>query len=253
MTQDEYVFQVLEKYEDSDDEVLEVQNLANSVSNTLSSWAGDALSNISFSGAFAKGTTVKGSSDIDLFISLKSSTSNTLKEIYESLFNFASEKGWNPRPQNVSVRIVQGKYKIDLVPAKKQGNLHNWHSLYKSKTQNWTQTNVATHISSVINSNRINEIKTIKIWRNLNNLNFPSFYLELTVINALYGKRGTNLADNVLYALRYIGDYFANSRIIDPANTNNIISNDFSFEEKTYIAQVAKNSANQSDWGSIIW
>ncbi len=253
MTQDEYVFQILEKYEDSDAEVLEVQNLANSISNNLSFWAGDALSNISFSGAFAKGTTVKGSSDIDLFISLKSSTTNTLRDIYESLFNFASEKGWNPRPQNVSVRIVQGKYKIDLVPAKKQEIFHNWHSLYKSKTQTWTQTNVASHISTVINSNRINEIKAIKIWRNLNNLNFPSFYLELTVINALYGKRNINLADNVLYTLRYIGERFANSRVIDPANTNNIISNDFSSEEKSYIAQVAETSASQSGWGSIIW
>lgn len=253
MTPDEYVFQVLQKYQDSRSEILQVETLATSIANELSVWANDCLSDISYSGAFAKGTTVKGSSDIDLFISLKSSTSNTLKEIYESLFDFASEKGWNPRPQNVSVRIIQAKYEIDLVPAKKQGNLHNWHSLYKSKTQTWTQTNVATHITSVINSNRLNEIKAIKIWRNLNNLNFPSFYLELTVINALYGKRGVNLADNVLYALRYIGDYFANSRVSDPANTNNIISNDFSFEEKNYIAQIAKTSANQSDWGSIIW
>ncbi len=92
MTQDEYVSQILKKYEDSDTEVSEVLNLANSVSNILSVWAGDALSNISFSGAFAKGTTVKGSSDIDLFISLKSTTSNSLKDIYESLFNFASKK-----------------------------------------------------------------------------------------------------------------------------------------------------------------
>lgn len=253
MTPDEYVFQVLQKYQDSRNEILQVETLATGIAKDLSIWANDCLSDISYSGAFAKGTTVKGSSDIDLFISLKSSTSNSLKEIYDSLFEFASNKGWNPRPQNVSVRIIQGEYKIDLVPAKKQGNLHNWHSLFKSKTQTWTQTNVSAHINTVINSNRLNEIKAIKIWRNLNNLNFPSFYLELTVINALYGKRGINLAGNVLCALEYIGKYFANSRVIDPANTNNVISNDFSFEEKSYIAQAAETSVTQSDWGNIIW
>ncbi|MBA3633864.1 MAG: nucleotidyltransferase domain-containing protein [Acidobacteria bacterium] len=252
MTPDEYVSQVLQKYKDSENEILQVETLAESVSKDLTVWANDCLSSISFSGAFAKGTTVKGSSDIDLFISLKSSTSNSLKEIYESLLDLASEKNWNPRPQNVSVRIIQGNYKIDLVPAKKQSNYQNWHSLYKSKTETWTQTNVASHILTVQNSNRIDEIRAIKIWRNLNNLEFPSFYLELTVINALYGKR-RNIAENVLAALNYIAKYFPNLRVIDPANTNNVISNDLSSEEKSYIAQVAKASASQSSWGSIIW
>ncbi len=253
MTQDEYVYHILKKYEDSDDEVKEVQNLTQSISNSLKNWAGDALSSIFFSGAFAKGTTIKGSSDIDLFISLKSSTSNSLKEIYESLFNFALKEGWKPRPQNVSVRIIQDNYRIDLVPAKKQVNFHNWHSLYKSRTQTWVQTNVAKHISKVINSNRFDEIKAIKIWRNLNNLDFSSFYLELIVIEALHRKHHNNVATNVITALNYIAEYLPNSKVIDPSNSNNVISNEYSFDEKSYIAQVAKISVDQPNWDYIIW
>lgn len=70
MTSDEYVFQVLQKYQDSKNEILQVETLANNIAKDLTVWANDCLGNISFSGAFAKGTTIKGSSDVGLFIHL---------------------------------------------------------------------------------------------------------------------------------------------------------------------------------------
>lgn len=253
MTGDEYVSKVLRKYTTTSKEISEVQSIANNLAIDLEIWAGNCLSKISFSGAYAKGTAVKGSSDIDLFISLKSSTKNSLGELFQMLFNLAKKNRWQPRKQNVSIGINLSGYQIDLVPAKKQEGLHNWHSLYKNKTDSWTQGNIAEHISTVQKSGRINEIRAIKIWRNLNDLDFPSFYLELTVIKALYGKRNDNLSSNVLHTLAYIGNYFANSRVIDPSNCNNIISNDLSKEEKKYIAAVAQNSATQKYWKDIIW
>jgi hypothetical protein len=47
------------------------------------------------------------------------------------------------------------------------------------------------------NSGRVNEIRALKVWRQCHNLDFPSFYLELTLIDALWGKpKGVNLAAN---------------------------------------------------------
>lgn len=253
MTGNEYLSSVLNKYTATSSEISDVKRIANSIAPALTTWAGDCLSKILFSGAYAKGTAVKGSSDIDLFISLKSSTTNPLGEIFQSLYKLSEKNGWKPRKQNVSIGINLNGYKIDLVPAKKQRDFHNWHSLYKNKTNSWTQGNISEHISTVQKSGRINEIKAIKIWRNLNSLNFPSFYLELTVIDALYGKRTNNPAANVLHTLNYIGQYFVNSRVLDPSNCNNILSNDLSKEEKSYIAQFAQHSASQKYWKDILW
>jgi hypothetical protein len=64
-------------------------------------------------------------------------------------------------------------------------------SLYRSKPNTWTQTNISTYISHVVNSGRTDEIRILKIWRQLHGLTFPSFFLELAVINALlYTRRG---------------------------------------------------------------
>jgi hypothetical protein len=134
------------------------------------------------SGSFAKGTANHSGTDIDLFISLKSDTTSTLKEIYSSLFNKVNAKGYAPKQQNVSINIRVGNYDVDLVPAKHQGGNSEDHSLYRRRADTWTQTNVVKHIAAVRNTGRISESRILKLWRTQKQLDFPSFYLELAVI-----------------------------------------------------------------------
>jgi len=72
-----------------------------------------------------------------------------------------------------------------------------------SKKDTRRQTNIQKHINDISNSGRTNEIKLLKIWRELNKLEFPSIYMEYLVIEILSGKsRGSgSLADNFMYVL----------------------------------------------------
>lgn len=94
------------------------------------------------------------------------------------------------RKQNVSLGIKGLRYNsvpidVDIVPAKQQNINSNHHSLYKSKQNSWTQTNVKMHIDLVKNSGRREFIKLVKIWRECHHLEFPSINLELSVLDAL--------------------------------------------------------------------
>jgi tRNA nucleotidyltransferase (CCA-adding enzyme) len=186
-------------------------------------WAGQYLAGIAPSGSFAKATANKSGTDIDFFISISSSVSNTLKEIYNSLFTFLQNKGYILSKQNVSINILVNGYSVDLVPAKRQDAQSVDHSLYRRKADTWTKTNVNKHINTVVKSGRREEIRIIKLWRQQKALDFPSFYLELTVLDALSGKRIGDLANNVWSVFEYLQDNFARARVIDPANTNRSI------------------------------
>lgn len=105
----------------------------------------------------------------------------------------------------------------------------------------------------VKNSGRITEIVLLKIWRKLHNLEFPSIYLELTVIEALKGKSKSKLSENFLFLLKYLQDEFVQKTIIDPANSNNIISDDLYKYEKEAIRKKAIESLSQKYWEDIIW
>lgn len=253
MTPDKYILSVVSRYRVPTGPQSLAYTAAQQLYLPISSWANRFLLDISFSGSYAKDTAIKGSADLDLFISLAPHTPGTLKEIYDSLYGYLLRIGYTPRKQNVSIGIIYSDLKIDLIPGRKQPGNTNDHSLFRNKAQTWTQTNVQTHIKMIQNSGRLNEIRAMKIWRNLSNLDFPSFYLELTVLDALHGRSRYNLAQNICIVLEYLRDKFVNSRIIDPANSNNIISEDLTYFEKSAVSAAAKNSLTKPNWGQIIW
>ena len=92
-----------------------------------------------------------------------------------------------------------------------------------------------------------------KIWRHINGLDFPSIFLELTVLDALYSKPTNNLANNFLTVLTYLRDNFVNRTVTDPSNTNNIVSDMLYKYEKEAIALQAKASLGKKTWEEIIW
>lgn len=253
MTPDDYIAEIISEYEVQRGASSATEQAARRIAPAIVDWAGEWLHCIAISGSYAKGTAVSGGSDIDLFISLKASTPGRLKMNYDSLYKLALLEGWSPRQQNVSIGIQSNGAKIDLVPARIQLGRRIWHSLYRRKAGSWTQTNVDLHISRVGNSKRIDEIRAIKIWRNLRSIDFPSFYLELTVINALYGRPINTLADNVFICLQYLSKSFLRARVIDPANTNNCISDDLTLAEKRTIANAANLTLQAGTWEEVIW
>jgi hypothetical protein len=78
-------------------------------------------------------------------------------------------------------------------------------------------------------------------------------YLELTIIEALKGKHSNQPAKNFMTVLDYLKSDFLNKTVYDPANTNNIISDDLYKYEKEAIVKQAKESREASTWGEIIW
>jgi hypothetical protein len=215
-------------------------------------WAGDKLLGIGPSGSFAKGTANNSGTDIDLFISLSDQTTEMLKEIYQKLSNTLKNKGYAPKEQNVSINVRINGYSVDLVPGKRQNAFSSDHSLYRRRADTWTKTNVATHIQYVRNGLRVNESRILKLWRDQKSLDFPSFYVELTVIDALWQNGTGSLARNAWKVFEYLRDSFVNARVIDPANTNNVISDDTSVVAKNKIKAAAERALGASNWNEIV-
>lgn len=214
------------------------------IKSIVNQWAGQQLSSIKKSGSSAKGTAVHGIADFDIFISLKSDTTQSLKELYNLLDTFVSSKGYVTKRQNVALGIVSNGLNIDLVPGKIQAGYQNYHSIYSSKNDTWMQTNIDLHINTVVNSNRQNEIILTKIWKNIHGLKFSGIYLELTVLEAVKGKVYGDLANNFWKVLQYLRDDFVNATVYDPANTNNKISDMLTSNEKQLLSSQASTSLN---------
>lgn len=247
-----YLINIVRKYSVLGEERSKIQAKIQPLRLELRRWANKYVDRIIPSGSFVKGTAIRGAADIDLLISLKNQTPFSLKEIYESLYDFLI-KSYSVHRQNVSIGIVYQGIKVDLVPAKKQPNVTHPHSIYVSKQDTWTKTNINTHIKVISNSPHRNLIRLFKIWSKLNGLDFSSFVLEMIILEALRKKPSLRIDTNFLLVLEYIIDKFRHVKIYDPANTNNIISDSISDNQKDEIIKAAIKSYHSEFWETIVW
>lgn len=255
-----YLIQILQKYQARD--LINHSVAISQLKTTLQTWASSCFVEIKNSGSRAKGTAISLASDVDYLVSLTSDcneNSGGLKSIYESLYSRLNGNYQNVRKQNVSVRISLNGLEVDVTPARKQSGNTNNHNLYVSKSDTWKQTNIQRHITDISQSGRTNEIKLLKIWRELNKLDFSSIYLEYLLVNNILLNRSTdaaNLGNNVWYALNELAKDFGNPlsvRIVDPANSNNILSDLLNQTEKNKIINAAKLASHQSNWNQVVW
>lgn len=227
-----------------------VRSIQSTIVPVLRQWGGQHVVDIRPSGSFAKGTAVRGGTDIDIFVSLSSNLQATLKSIYDSLFQTLAKAGYHPRRQNVSVGIAVQGFSVDVTPARRQDVIGQYHSLFSNRTGNWLQTNIDKHIQLVTQAGRADEIRLIKIWRNLFGIDWPSFYLELFVIEALSGAHSTNLTANVTTTLTAVQNSITTFRIMDPGNTNNVVSDTLTAGGRTALSLAAR-AALKSPWTTV--
>ena len=129
--------------------------------------------------------------------------------------------------RNVSVRILlEGRF-IDLVPAR--NNI-----LWQARFNTWLKTDIPLQIRYVRDSGLIDEILALKIWRRRHALRFPSFLMELATIHAR--------PKDFPALLHFLATDFPTTRLLDPANSSNVVSNLLTDVEKLRIARRAKLS-----------
>ena len=251
-TVDQYAASIVEKYIVTPDTGSPSHRAADAVIPLLKQWGKHHLQGITLSGAYAKGTAVSLSSHVDVLIALNPVPGMQMKNIFWGLFEFLTDRDLRPRTRNVTIQVQSKGLLVDLIPAYRDKTTSGM-VLFNKRTGNSVQTDVARHVHLVSNSGRQQEICAMKIWRERIGLDFPSHYLELSVIGALEGERFGQVGDNVLSVLRHLAGRFEQAVVRDPANGENVVSNDLKEGEKKAIAKAAHNALYDENWKKILW
>ena len=90
-------------------------------------------------------------------------------------------------------------------------------------------------------------------------MDFPSIYLEYLLVNNILLNRSkdiNSLGDNVWHAFNELAKTQDNplfARIVDPANSNNILSDLLTVAEKNKTINQAQTAISQKNWNQIVW
>jgi hypothetical protein len=250
---DKYIEAVILKHRKETGQTSQAYHIAQKFTPILRGWAGETLVEISFAGSYAKDTSVDGSTDADLLILLDAHTCGEMKGLYDNLYSYLDSKSLGPLHRKISIGLNYFGATFDILLARKLRTNQEVHDLYSNKRKTCLQTNVIRHSDLIANSGCCEEIRAVKIWSHLNNLIFPSFYLELTVLNLFANRRKKQLSENFLAVIDYLKDNFIHQQVLDPINSNNIISDDSTGEEKSTITKTAFRTLSQANWAEMIW
>lgn len=251
-TVDQYAASIVEKYRVIPDTSSTSHRAADKVLPLLKQWGKQHLLGLTLSGAYAKNTAITLSSHVDVLIALSPVPGMEMKNIFWSLFEYLTDHDQRPHTRDVSIRLQSGGLNVDLIPACRDRETSG-NTLFNKRSGRAIHTDVARHVHLIANSGRQQEICAFKIWRERMSLDFPSLYLELTVLRALGSERFGQLADNILAVLRHLSSRFEQAVVADPTNHDNILSNDLSADDKKAIATAARDALYNENWKKILW
>lgn len=251
LTVDQYAASVIEKYQITPGVGSPPHKAADAVIPTVKAWGGPYMLGMTLSGAYAKGTAISLSSHVDILVSLRLPREMEVRSAFWKLFEYLADANLRPRTRTVSMQVESKGLRVDVVPAWRGED--GSEILCHKEPGRPVRTSVAQHVHLITNSGRSQEICALKIWRERHGLGFPSFYLELATLQALEGERFGQLADNVFTMLRYLSGRFAQTVIRDPANPDNVVSDDLTPAEKKKVVQAARQALEDDSWEKIIW
>ncbi|MFH0815291.1 MAG: nucleotidyltransferase, partial [Methanobacteriota archaeon] len=190
--------------------------------------------------------------DLDLCIYFWNNAFSSLSDMYNDVYKALSEK-YPVNKQKVSIGLTYDGDNIDIVPARKIDEKTDDANLYISTNNSQIKTNIPKHKEYISQAKCRSTIKLMKIWKLRHALHFKSFALELLTIRALESCNSNDLGDQVLHVLKFIRDHVENVKLVDPANTNNIVSDLVDQDDKVSMKNNAASSLGKQNWSEIIW
>ena len=206
-----------------------------------------------YGGSYGKKTIIRERYDLDIVIYWPQTTSYTIKEIYDMVGRQLKTKWKSAHSKTVCWEIkFQGNFHIDVVPGRALDTRYFEANLHRTDTGRTLKTSLKAHIDTVKHSGRREAIRLLKLWREKRGVPFKkSFLLELMTISGCKGRSFTDLEPQVLAALGYIRDSIVTARVVDPANSNNLLSDDISDADKRIIKSMADSALSAKYWSEV--
>ncbi|MBK8722299.1 MAG: hypothetical protein IPL95_08530 [Saprospiraceae bacterium] len=234
-----FVKEALNNYTDND---LSLPKKAEKIQKKLYDEFNESLTEYpSINGSIIKGTAIQNS-DIDIQLKFNKDA-DSIENIRNNVEYYLKDSFYDRnlikvRSQNHSVGLVfdlKGEEKrIDIVPMREIENGKGDTYLYSTKNYSIKKTNTQKQISKLKFTEKQKQIiKLLKGWKIANDLNLPSVFIEHLVLRAFVNNSVPHGLDNaLLFIIEYIANNITRIKIVDPGNTNNIISECLTIDEK---------------------
>ena len=250
INENEYLKETLNTYEADDN--FEANIKAQNVMNQLYHHFYDKLEEVpDYQGSKKKGTANLGFSDNDIALRFKTNSFHSLEAMNDAVRCFfvrsCDKKLIEIRQQKHSIGLIYKSdgqvFKLKIVSRRKQP-INDAYSIYVAPTNRFEKstyrnTNTKTHEDFGRYAKSKKAItRLLKINKEIDSLPLKGFVLERLVINAvdkLIHNLPRNRFDRLKLVVKEITNQICDINLIDPANSNNILTSNLTLEERSRV------------------
>ncbi|OLS22186.1 MAG: hypothetical protein HeimC3_31900 [Candidatus Heimdallarchaeota archaeon LC_3] len=254
---DEYLKKLLNEQEPSDGLKIMLRNERKKIESFIRDEVSESNVRFYYAGSYKKETMIEEIFDLDIVIYYPNDTSLTLREIYYKIQKILQRNDYAPREKNVALQCnrihkTYGEFHVDVVPGRAIDDEYYYAKLYKSKEDSSLQTSVTEHVEAVRGTRHRDIIKLLKLWKIRRGFSCPTFILEMLFLRFIDTNHGrTGLFSLLMGTFNYIAQNIQSIRLVDPANSNNIVSNDLSDNQKYQIYRHAQKAYKTDSWADV--
>ena len=252
MSNDAYLRGLFAQQDLTPQEEVALCQLRNTIEGQLRSGL-NKIERVYYAGSFGKDTMIRELYDLDIVVYWANDCGFTLQDIYNAVGD-CLRKHWKVViSKTVAWELpFEGGFHVDVVPGRALNNTFKYANLYRTDTTTSLQTSIKVHIDAVRTSGRREAIRLMKLWRKRKGVPFKkSLALELITIDGCSGSPADNLEKQLLAAFHYISKNILTARLVDPANTNNVISDEIPYSDKLVIQAAAKAALDAQYWSQV--
>ena len=213
-----------------------------------------------YAGSYAKGTLIAESFDLDVVVYFPSQVPESLVDLHEEVRQILNASGYPSQPKNVALRCnrifrsgAYPNFHIDVVPGKRIKN-STFAYLYQQETGQRIRTSVKTHVDVVKATKQRDILKLLKLWKVRQKIDVQTFVLELLFLRFMKIKpsqENRNLCDLLQETFTYIANTIMTIKLVDPANTQNVISNTLPDSTKQHLQRKAEAVKYAETWDEV--
>ena len=204
-----------------------------------------------YGGSYGKRTLIAAHFDLDVVVYFPHMTAP--RQLYEAVERRLGAAGHTTVRHNVALRLqyVPG-WHVDVVPGIALDAEYRSAELYASEFDAARRTSLKMHIDAARAGDR-DVIRLLKLWRYRQKTPVGSFVLELAAAHALAGCAPAPLEDRFDRVLQFLAESYLDARLIDPANPDNVVSDDIPWPDKQATTDSAQRACHRRSWEDVVW
>jgi hypothetical protein len=203
---------------------------------------------IYYGGSFAKRTAIAAGFDLDV---VAYSPGGRPEELYEAVEARLRGAGHTVLRHNVALRLQYTPgWHVDVVPGRALDGSYEYADLWASEQGATRQTSLKRHIELARSGDR-DVVRLLKLWRARHLVPVGSFLFELAAARALRDFAGP--LDARFTRVLELLTRFEDTRLVDPANSANVVTDDIEWSRKRAVAAMASRALGEGRWERVVW